>query len=46
MAACDIICLEVVILLGGVTMDRLYHNGNRRKFAIFTSRPVLVIELL
>ena len=44
-AVCDVICLEVVVLPGGKTMERLY--GNRRKFASFSlTSPALVIEHL
>ena len=42
-AACDVICLEALVLLGGKTMERLY--GNWRKFASLTS-PALIIEHL
>ena len=43
--ACDVICLEAVVLLGGKTME--YSYGNRRKFALFSlTSPALVIEHL
>ena len=44
-AACDIICLEAVVLLGGKTMERLYGTG--RKFTLFSlTNPALIIEHL
>ena len=44
-AACDVICLEALVLPGGKTMERLYGNG--RKFASFSlTSPALVIEHL
>ena len=44
-AACDVICLETVVLPGGKTMKRLYGNG--RKFASFLlTSPASVIEHL
>ena len=44
-AACDVICLEAIVLPGGKTMEHLY--GNRRKFASFLlTSPALVIEHL
>ena len=44
-AACDVICLEAVVLPGGKTMERLYGNG--RKFASFSlTNPALIIEHL
>ena len=44
-AACDVICLEALVLPGGKTMERLYDN--ERKFASFLlTSPTLVIEHL
>ena len=44
-AACDVICLEAVVLLGGKTMECLY--GNWRKFTLFSlTSPAKVIEHL
>ena len=44
-AACDVICLEAVVLPGGKIMERLYGNG--MKFASFLlTSPVLIIEHL
>ena len=44
-AACDIICLEAVVLPGVKTMEYLYGNG--RKFVSFSlTSPALVIEHL
>ena len=44
-AACDIICLEAIVLPGGKTMECLYGNG--RKFASFLlTSSALFIEHL
>ena len=44
-AACDVICPEAVVLLGGKTMERLYGNGRTFTLFLLTS-PALVIEHL
>ena len=44
-AACDVICLEAIVLLGDKTMKCLYGNG--RKFTSFLlTSPALVIKHL
>ena len=44
-AACDVICLEAIVLMVGKTMEHLYGNG--RKFTSFLlTNPALVIEHL
>ena len=37
-AACDVICLEAVVLPGGKTMGRLYGNGRKIRL-VFTNQP-------
>ena len=44
-AACDVICLEAVVLPGGKTVERLYGNGRKFASSSLTS-PGLVIEHL
>ena len=42
-AACDVICLEAVVLPGGKTVEHLYDNG--RKFTLISlTSSALVIE--
>ena len=42
-AACDVICLEAVVLPDGKPMEHLYGNG--KKFASFSlTSPALIIE--
>ena len=44
-AACDVICLEAVVLLIGKTMERLYGNGKKFASFLLTSPALVIVHL-